>query len=223
MATTLITGANRGIGLSLAKLSAARGDTVFAVCRRVSPELQALDVHVLDGIDVTRTEDLARMIDHVDGASIDRVFANAGVLGDERLGRIDADAIASIRRQFEVNALAPLLTVQALLPRLGDGARIGIVTSRMGSIADNESGGFYGYRMSKAAVNAAGRSLAIDLRPRGIMVALLHPGYVRTGMTGERGDLGPDEAAAALLQRLDELTPETSGGFRHSNGQTLPW
>lgn len=223
MTTTLITGANRGIGLALARLSAGRGEKVFAVCRRVSPELQALDVHILDGIDVTRGEDLARMIDHLDGAKIDRVFANAGVLGDERLGRIDADAVASIRHQFEVNALAPLLTVQALLPQLAAGARIGILTSRMGSIADNDSGGYYGYRMSKAAVNAAGRSLALDLRDRGVMVALLHPGFVRTGMTGERGDLSPDDAAAALLQRLDELTPDSSGGFRHSNGQALPW
>lgn len=223
MTTTLITGANRGIGLSLARLSAQRGEKVFAVCRRVSPELKAVDAHLLDGIDVTRAGDLVRMIDHLDGATIDRVFANAGVLHADRLGGIDDDAVAAIRQQFEVNALGPLLTVQALVPNLAPGARIAITTSRMGSIADNDSGGYYGYRMSKAAVNAAGKSLAIDLRPRGVLMLLLHPGYVQTDMTGDRGDLQPDEAAALMIQRLDELVPEDSGCFRHSNGEPLPW
>ena len=93
----------------------------------------------------------------------------------------------------------------------------------MGSIADNDSGGSYGYRMSKAALNAAGASLAIDLRPRGISVAILHPGYVRTEMTGNAGLIDADESVSGLLKRIDELTPDNSGSFWHSNGDVLPW
>jgi NAD(P)-dependent dehydrogenase (short-subunit alcohol dehydrogenase family) len=223
MTTTLITGANRGIGLALAQASAARGERVVAVCRSASPELKATGAQIVDGVDVTRRDDLARLAAALADERLDRVFVNAGVLGQEALGEIDADAEAAIRQQFEINALAPVLTVQALLDRLADGARIGIVTSRMGSMADNESGGYYGYRMSKAAVNAAGRSLAIDLKPRGIAVALLHPGYVRTRMTGERGEISPDQAAAGLIARLDALSLASSGSFWHSNGDALPW
>jgi NAD(P)-dependent dehydrogenase (short-subunit alcohol dehydrogenase family) len=223
MTTTLITGANRGIGLALARACAARGDDVVAVCRAASPELAALGARIVEGIDVTRRDDLARLAEALADVRLDRVFVNAGVLAQDQLGGIDADAEAAIRQQFEVNALAPVLTVQALLDRLADGARIGIVTSRMGSIADNGSGGYYGYRMSKAAVNAAGRSLAIDLKPRGIAVALLHPGFVRTRMTGDRGDLTTDQAAAGLIARLDDLSLATTGGFWHSSGEALPW
>ena len=223
MTTTLITGANRGIGLALAQASAARGERVVAVCRNASPELKALDARIVEGIDVTRRDDLARLAAALADERLDRVYVNAGVLSQEALGEIDADAEAAIRQQFEVNALAPVLTVQALLDRLADGARIGIVTSRMGSMADNGSGGYYGYRMSKAAVNAAGRSLAIDLKPRGIAVALLHPGYVRTRMTGDRGEISTEQAAAGLIARLDALSLASSGGFWHSNGETLPW
>ena len=100
---------------------------------------------------------------------------------------------------------------------------IGIVTSRMGSVADNDSGGAYGYRMSKAAVNITGVSLARDLAERGISVALLHPGYVRTDMTGHSGHIDAEEAAAGLIQRMDELSPATTGTFWHANGETLPW
>jgi NAD(P)-dependent dehydrogenase (short-subunit alcohol dehydrogenase family) len=223
MTTTLITGANRGIGLALAQASAARGERVVAVCRSASPELKALDARIVEGIDVTRRDDLSRLAAALADERLDRMFVNAGVLSQEALGEIDADAEAAIRQQFEVNALAPVLTVQALLDRLADGARIGIVTSRMGSMADNGSGGYYGYRMSKAAVNAAGRSLAIDLKPRGIAVALLHPGYVRTRMTGDRGEISAEQAAAGLIARLDALSLAGSGGFWHSNGETLPW
>jgi NAD(P)-dependent dehydrogenase (short-subunit alcohol dehydrogenase family) len=93
----------------------------------------------------------------------------------------------------------------------------------MGSIADNSSGGYYGYRMSKAALNAAGMSLAQDLRPRGIAVALLHPGYVRTDMTGRHGSVSAEDAARMLLERIDDLNLQTSGGFWHANGERLPW
>ncbi len=110
-----------------------------------------------------------------------------------------------------------------LLDNLGEGSKVAIITSRMGSIGDNTSGSRYGYRMSKAAVNIAGVSLAHDLREREIAVAILHPGFVRTGMTNHSGNIDPPEAARGLLARIDELTLETSGGFWHANGERLPW
>jgi NAD(P)-dependent dehydrogenase (short-subunit alcohol dehydrogenase family) len=121
-----------------------------------------------------------------------------------------------------VNALGPLRVTRALLPNLVGGSKVVIVTSRMGSIADNGSGGYYGYRMSKAAVNAAGVSLARDLAPRGITVLLLHPGMVATEMTGASG-IPVAESVAGLLARIDELGQQASGSFHHANGETLPW
>jgi NAD(P)-dependent dehydrogenase (short-subunit alcohol dehydrogenase family) len=134
-----------------------------------------------------------------------------------------ADAGASIRDQFEINALAPLQLAAALRPRLARGARIGFLTSRMGSITDNSSGGYYGYRMSKAALNAGARSLAIDLAAQDARVFILHPGFVRTGMTGGRGEITPAQAAAGLIERMDTLTAANSGSFWHANGSPLPW
>jgi NAD(P)-dependent dehydrogenase (short-subunit alcohol dehydrogenase family) len=116
-----------------------------------------------------------------------------------------------------------LLVTQALLPNLHEGSKVGIITSRMGSIDDNDSGGSYAYRMSKSAVNAAGKSLSIDLKPRGIAVAILHPGWVRTDMTGHGGLIDADESASGLIKRMEELTLDTSGGFWHTNGERLPW
>jgi len=117
-----------------------------------------------------------------------------------------------------------LRVTDALRDRLGEGSKVALITSRMGSIDDNSSGGAYGYRMSKAALNMAGKSLAVDLRPRGISVAILHPGMVSTDMTGGHGGgVEPDVAAAGILARIARLTLETSGGFWHANGQQLPW
>ncbi len=145
---------------------------------------------------------------------------NAGVLSRETLDDVDSERI---RLQFEVNALGPLRVTAALRPRLRRGSKVAIVTSRMGSIADNTSGSMYGYRMSKAAVNAAGKSLAMDLKPDGVAVALLHPGYVRTGMTGGNGLVDADESARGLVARIDALDLDSSGGFWHANGESLPW
>ena len=219
MPTTLITGANRGIGLELARQFSARGDDVIAVCRSTSDALDGLGVRVESGVDVTDAESLQRLASSIDGP-IDVLVNNAGILSVERLGELDFDGI---RRQFEVNAMGPLRVTEALNDRLSAGAKVAIITSRMGSIADNTSGSMYGYRMSKAAVNAAGKSLALDLADRGIAVALLHPGYVQTDMTRGRGDVDADHAAAGLIARLDALTPANSGSFWHANGDILPW
>lgn len=220
MTTTVITGANRGIGLELARQTAARGDTVIAVCRQPSPELEALDIQIESGIDVSVQEDVDNLAQRLADTPIDLLINNAGILSRQSLDTLDFD---EIRRQFEVNTLGPLRVTATLRSQLKDGAKVAIVTSRMGSIADNNSGGHYGYRMSKAAVNMAGVSLARDLRERDISVILLHPGYVSTEMTNLSGDVEPADAAAGLLKRIDELSLQTSGTWRHANGQELPW
>ena len=223
MPTILITGANRGIGLEMCRQCKARGDTVIAVCRHRSSELDALDVETIDGIDVRQPSDLGQLRQALDGRTIDILMHVAGVLSDQSLGRIDAEALEQIHLQFQTNAIAPLLVTQALMDLMPEGGKVGILTSRMGSIADNDSGGRYGYRMSKAAVNAAGKSLAVDLKPRGIRVALLHPGFVRTDMTGHQGLIDADESVRGLLARMDALTLDDSGSFWHQNGENLPW
>ena len=223
MQTVLITGANRGIGLALAQQFTARGDRVIAVCRRSSAALDHTGARIESGIDVTDGQALDALADRLADLRIDLLVLNAGILSRETLGGIDAAGFDAMRRQFEVNALGPLRVAQALRARLADGAKVGIVTSRMGSVADNDSGGYYGYRASKAAVNAIGKSLAIDLEPRGIAVFLLHPGYVATDMVGGTGDVTPAQAAAQLIERLDTLTLAQTGGFWHANGSALPW
>jgi len=223
MATCLVTGANRGIGLAFCKLLKERGDTVIAACRGSSPELDALDVRVETGVDVGDPESIQGLAKTLEGQPLDWLINNAGVMKRDTLGGIEGEALDDLYLQFRVNSAGPLLVTQALLGNLQSGSKVGIVTSRMGSIADNTSGGAYGYRMSKAAVNAAGKSLAMDLRERGIAVALLHPGYVRTDMVGGGGDVEPEEAAAGLIARIDEMSMETSGSFWHAKGQELPW
>jgi NAD(P)-dependent dehydrogenase (short-subunit alcohol dehydrogenase family) len=220
MATALVTGANRGIGLELTRQLLERGDTVVAACRAPSPELSATRATVVTGIDVSDAESVGRLALQLDRTAVDLLVNNAGILRRGTLDNLDFDRI---RRQLEVNALGPLRLTAALLPNLPHGAKVAFVTSRMGSIGDNSSGGSYGYRMSKAALNMAAVSLAHDLADRGIAVAILHPGFVRTEMTGGQGNVGPEEAAAGLLARIDALTLETSGSFWHANGERLPW
>lgn len=221
--TVLITGANRGVGLALARHYHAAGWAVIGVCRsggEEAAELRDVAETLIEGIDVTRAEDVERLKGELAGRRLDLLINNAGMLRDESLGEIDFD---SIRSQMEINAYAPLRVSEALLDNLGEGARIANITSRMGSIADNDSGGRYGYRASKAALNAFGKSLAMDLKPRGIAVAQIHPGYVKTRMVNFGGMISAEEAAAGIAQRIEELTLENSGGFWHSNGEALPW
>jgi NAD(P)-dependent dehydrogenase (short-subunit alcohol dehydrogenase family) len=160
------------------------------------------------------------LVRRLEGQPIDLLINNAGILSRENLSAMDFGAI---RLQFEVNAMGPLRVSHALLPQMGPGSKIGIVSSRMGSIEDNTSGGQYGYRMSKVAVNMAGVSLAHDLKERGIAVALLHPGFVKTEMTGGRGLVSAQAAAVGLMDRLDGLNMANSGTFWHANGDVLPW
>jgi len=220
MPNAIVTGANRGIGLQLCRALKERGYSVTALCRHPGEALANLGVDIHDHYDVTDDAAIEAFARSVEPDSVDLLINNAGILHGMSLDDLD---IESARRQFEVNALGPLRVTRSLLHALKDGAKIGLVTSRMGSIADNDSGGSYGYRMSKAALNAAGVSLALDLKERGIAVAILHPGYVRTDMTGHSGLIDADEAVDGLLERMDELNLENTGSFWHSNGELLPW
>jgi len=220
MARVLITGTNQGIGLELAKQYKARGDEVIAVCRKASEALQASGVEIIENVDVTNDASVAGLVAAVGDRKIDLLLNNAGVLTRESFEDLDFDRM---RVQYEVNTLGPLRVSAALADKLADGGKLGIVTSRVGSMADNESGGNYGYRMSKAAANMVGVNLAHDLRPRNIAVGLLHPGYVRTNMTGGNGETDAATAASGLIERMDALSMATTGTFWHAEGYALPW
>jgi len=221
MATFLVTGANRGIGLEYCRQLKARGDDVVAVCRQASDELEGLGVRVEAGLELSDSQAIDDLEQRLDGLPLDGVILNAGILQSMGLMDLDPDGI---RRQFEVNALAPLLLARALVDQMPSGAKLVLMTSRMGSIDDNSSGGSYGYRMSKVALNMAGKSLAIDLEPRGIAVAILHPGLVRTRMIRfNPSGIPPAQSVKGLLARIDGLTLATSGSFWHANGELLPW
>ena len=223
MANVVITGANRGIGLELAKLYEARGDSVTAICRETNDEIEDIADQVFPEIDVTKEAQLpsiAMVLDKLLDEPIDILINNAGLFRNETLHTMDSD---SIREQFEVNAIAPLMVTHNLLPLMDEGTKIANITSRMGSIEDNTSGAYYGYRASKAALNAIGKSLANDLKQHGVAVVQIHPGFVQTRMVGFNGDISPEQAAAGIAARIDELTLETTGSFWHSNGQPLPW
>lgn len=219
MATILITGCNRGIGLQLATQLVARGDDVIAVCRNASDELSSLGVRIITGIDVADGDSLTRLKDEIGDLTIDILINNAGILHGDKFGSLDYDEMLL---QYRVNTLGPLRVTEALRDNLAAGSKVAIVTSRVGSIGDNSSGGYYGYRASKTAVNQVGINLMHELKPLGIAVALLHPGYVATDMTSGEG-ISPAESASGLIQRIDDLSMENTGGFWHAEGYELPW
>lgn len=223
MKTVLITGANRGIGLALTRQYSARGDKVIAACRQSSDALEKTGAQVEAGVDVTDDAALTGLAQRLGDTRLDVLVLNAGIMTREAFGEIQTDGWEDMRRQFEVNAMGPLRVAQALSGHLAEDAKIGIITSRMGSMADNGSGGRYGYRASKAAVNAIGKSLAVDMESRGVAVFLLHPGFVATDMVGGKGEVSPEHAAAQLVERLDKLTLGETGTFWHANGTELPW
>ncbi len=219
MATVLVTGANRGIGLQLCKQFSDRGDDVIAVCRESSDDLADTGARIIDGIDVSNGRDVQSLQQELGDLRIDILVNNAGILRRDSFGSMDYDAMLE---QYRVNTLGPLRVTEALADNLAQGSKVAIVSSRVGSIEDNGSGGNYGYRASKAAVNMVGMNLKHELQPRGIAVAILHPGLVATGMTGGTG-ISPAVSAAGLIQRIDDLSMDTSGGFWHAEGYALPW
>lgn len=225
MSTIVITGANRGIGLAMAEICQQRGDSVYALCRKSSTALDALNVHVIEHVDISEKSGIDKAVSALKGVCIDLLINNAGILRDEQLNNFNQ---ATITEQFNVNALAPLCLSHALLDNLSSGSKIALITSRMGSITDNTSGGRYGYRMSKAALNIAAVSLARDLEADNISVGIYHPGYVQTEMVNSNGalvngDISAETAAQRLIALMDKLTIQESGVFKHSNGETLPW
>ncbi len=226
MPTVLVVGADRGIARALSRQLHERGDTVIAACLVGNDELAAAGVRVEGGVDVTSQASVDALAARLTaaGVKLDAVFHVAGVLGLDELGSIDYD---DVRRQLEINTIGPLRTIEAVRDLLHDGSKVGIVTSRVGSLADNSSGGMYAYRISKAAANMVALNLHHDLSKRGVSVLALHPGMVATDLTkdypGDYDYITPDQAAEGLISDLDALTPETSGRFQHSNGTFLPW
>jgi 2-glutathionyl-2-methylbut-3-en-1-ol dehydrogenase len=227
MASYLIIGADRGIGLSISKLLTDRGEDVISVCKEDGKAYAGTKVKVIPEVDVTSEKEVADMAAALrkGAARIDVVVHVAGVLdGLDELGKID---YCNMRHQFEINTLGPLRAVEAVLPFLSRDSKVGIITSRVGSLSDNGSGGMYAYRVSKAGANMVALNLHYDLSKKGIAVCALHPGAVATDLTkgypGSYNYISPNEAATGLIARMDELTLETSGGFWHANGTKLTW
>lgn len=220
MGLTVVTGANRGIGLELVRHLHDRGATVVAICRNRSIELDELGVRVESGFDLSAPSSWPSIGRIFERENIDLLIQNAGIASIDSKDNVELD---DVHAQFATNAVAPLFLTRALAPRLRRGAKVALISSRMGSIGDNGSGGYYGYRMSKAALNAAGVSLAHELRPAGVALVVLHPGAVRTDMTKHTGTIEAHESARGLLARIDELRLETTGRFVHQNGEILSW
>ena len=218
MKKIVITGANRGIGLALTEKFLKEGNEVFALCRNPSDKLQQTSANIIEGIDVTDMESLNKACKEV--GDMDILINNAGVLIGDHFDSID---FTDLEKQVEVNAFAVLKVALTLGRQLKHGGTYGILTSRMGSIADNTSGGQYGYRLSKCAANAIGKSLAEDWRSENKTVLLLHPGYVRTEMTNLNGLIDPPESAVGIFKILTTKTIKETGTFWHTNGDELPW
>ncbi|MFQ5877719.1 MAG: SDR family oxidoreductase [Acidobacteriota bacterium] len=229
----VVTGASRGLGLGFARRWLERGERVFALARdpAAAPALgelagahpESLRVQQCDVADDASVETARRAVEAV-WERVDILVNNAGICGarEDALGALD---FGELRRVFEVNAVGPLRVARAFLPLLGRGARPRVVhiSSLMGSIDDNGSGGAYAYRMSKAALNMASRNLGHELRRSGILSVALHPGWVRTDMGGPGGRLSVEEAVASLASTIDRLGPEHNGGFYDLEGQPAPW
>jgi NAD(P)-dependent dehydrogenase (short-subunit alcohol dehydrogenase family) len=224
--TVLVTGAGRGVGLEFARQYAAEGWRVVATCRnpdrtaalkgiRGSVDVRALDVADFDAI--------GRLADSLKSEAIDVLINNAGIIGGgQSLGSIDYEDFA---RAMRVNAFAPLRIAECFAPHIGRSAerRIASLSSIMGSIGNNASGGYYNYRASKAALNAAMKSLAADLAPKGIVVVVLHPGWVRTDMGGASAPVTPEASVAGMRALIARLGPKDAGRFYSYEGREIPW
>lgn len=231
MSSTLITGANRGLGLEFARQYLNDGGQVYATCR--DPEAASELRHLADAsgdrleilaLDVTDLATIKAAAAELDRQAIDLLINNAGVGGarGQTIGNIDYDAWAKV---LDVNTMGPLRVSEAFVDHLARSERKLIVTltSGMGSIADNTSGGAMAYRSSKAAVNMVMRSLAIDLAPRGISCVVVNPGWVQTAMGGPHATTTPAESVARLRRLIDNLGPTDSGKFFNHDGREYAW
>ena len=219
MTHTLITGAESGLGLALTRVFIDAGSTVAALCRESSPALDALAPDIHEGVDVTNAATVYRAAAEMGDKTIDVLINNAGIMIEDHIDRID---IAAVRGQFEVNALGPLSMALAFRKRFRRGSRMVNISSRLGSMEDNDSGEDYGYRMSKAAQNMLTSNLSIDLAKEDVIVVALHPGIVATGMTGGKGT-PTDEVARDLKAVIDTLDASQSGQFLDRFGAQIPW
>jgi NAD(P)-dependent dehydrogenase (short-subunit alcohol dehydrogenase family) len=226
--TILITGANRGIGLEYVRQYAQAGHTVYATVRDVASahELQALaarhsqvQVLALDVADITAIRALATQLSEL---TIDILISNAGIYPPSRLGTTDPQEWL---HAFQVNTLTTYYLAESFLTQLqrAEQGKVIAMTSKMGSITDNSSGGEYIYRSTKTALNMVVKSLALDLQPFNIAVALLHPGWVRTDMGGPNGLINTETSVAGLRKVIDELSAVRSGEFIAYDGKTVPW
>ena len=230
MAIAVIIGADRGIARCISRQLSERGDCVVAACMGDATELRTAGVQVEPGVDVTSdaaVSDFAQRL-RAQYGRIDVLYHVAGIMLMSEVGKgIEQLELEDVRRQLEVNTLGPLRVIKAFAPLLQPGSKLGIVTSRVGSLADNSSGGQYGYRLSKAAANMLGLNLHRELSQRGVAVVCLHPGMVATDLTkgfpGEFKYVTPEQAAEGLIKQMDALTVASAGVFRHANGEILPW
>ena len=228
--TILITGANRGIGLKLSEQFAEDGWQVLACCRNPADagELQALgerglaiEVHALD---VTNYEQMAALADQLSNRPIDILLSNAGIYGSKGTGFGEIGA-QEWRQVLEVNTIAPLMLVQAFVEQVAASQQklVAVISSKVGSIADNTSGGSYIYRSSKTAVNQVVKCLSIDLADRDISVISLHPGWVQTEMGGPNAEISTDESVSGLKGILQSAGLAQSGHFIEYDGSSIPW
>ena len=228
--SVLIIGANRGLGLEWVRQWLERDARVFATARRPAnaDELQRLQKRYRDALSIHQTdvrsgESVEALTRELEGRKLDVLIYNAGIRGSSGVNSLDPDEVSTV---LDTNSVGAIRVVKAFRSNLSEGderGKIALITSLMGSIDDNRSGGSYGYRMSKAALNMAGRSMAVDFQNEGIDVILLHPGWVETDMGGPNARIGVEESVTGMMSILDRLNPEMSGTFWHSNGNELPW
>ena len=222
--TVLVTGANRGIGLELVRQMRARGHQVIGTARKPEQamELKETGARVVQ-LDVTDSNSIRAMAQQLQGQRIDLLINNAGMLGHnaQSFGETDFDQVIAT---FDVNSLGPMRVTQALLPNIlaGSGKTVIQISSTMGSIANN-SGGYYGYRASKAALNMLNKSLALELADQGITSVVIHPGWVQTRLGGENAAITVEDSVTGMVQVIAKLGPEDSGRFLDYQGEELPW
>lgn len=216
----VITGANRGIGFELCRQLVARykPSELYAACRRSNDKLNALGVNVIEEIDITQEQSRKKLANQLPD-HIDILINNAGIIEKTPLGFLQKESIA---KMLDVNATAPLLLTQELTDKLSSGSKVIFISSILGSMGENNSGNYYGYRMSKAALNAAAKSLAVDLYEQGISVGIFHPGHLATDMGGDRG-LPIEGPISQLIQQIEECSLENSANFQNYDGKSLSW
>lgn len=221
MATIIITGANRGLGLEMAKQYAANGWNVIATAREPekAKELQAIDKVTVMQLDAAEDASVQKFAEQLGDRPVDLFINNAGIYGPsefDRQGWLDL---------FNINVIGPVELATALKDNVTQSKdkKMVVISSQVGSIAENDSGSMMYYRTSKAAVNQAWNSLAQQWKGEGLTLAMMHPGWVQTDMGGENADLTPEESVEGMRSVIDGLTHDQNGKFYDYNGREIPW